>query len=64
MLGVGILTGLVFPPIVSPFVGWKTGMHFWFNALSIVAGVMVGGADDSSAHSGRTDEISGLLSKG
>jgi len=131
MLGFGILTGLIFPPVVSPFVEWKSGMRFWFSLLSIAAGIMVGGvsiflvrflllgkirlvgdqlrslsegqgrltaridldsdddlgmlvtnfnllldqlrssvrqlrrgADDISAHSGRTNEISDLLSQG
>jgi methyl-accepting chemotaxis protein len=43
VLGFGIFMGLVFPPVVSPFVEWKsTSMHIWFAVLSIVAGIAVG----------------------
>ena len=43
VLGFGIFMGLVFPPVVSPFVEWKSpAMHVWFALLSIVAGIAVG----------------------
>ncbi len=42
MLGFGVLMGLVFPPVVSPFVEWKPGMRLWFSILSILAGLTVG----------------------
>jgi methyl-accepting chemotaxis protein len=43
MLGFGVLTGLVFPFVVSPFVEWKPGMRVWFSILAVVAGITVGG---------------------
>lgn len=43
MLGFGVVTGLIFPLVVSPFVVWKEGYHGWFRLLSIVAGLLVGG---------------------
>ena len=43
VLGFGVFMGLVFPPVVSPFVEWKSpARHFWFGVLSIVAGIAVG----------------------
>jgi methyl-accepting chemotaxis protein len=43
MLGFGVVVGVLFPFVVSPFVEWKPGMRIWFGILAIVAGLTVGG---------------------
>jgi methyl-accepting chemotaxis protein len=43
MLGFGVVVGVLFPFVVSPFVEWKPGMRIWFSILAIVAGLTVGG---------------------
>jgi len=43
MLGFGVLMGVFFPFVVSPFVEWKPGMRIWFSILAVVAGLTLGG---------------------
>jgi methyl-accepting chemotaxis protein len=43
MVTLGVITGIVFPLVVSPFAEWKEGMKIRFSLLSILAGLMVGG---------------------
>ncbi len=43
MLGTGLAMGLLFPLVVAPFAEYRTGMRPFFSALSLAAGLIVGG---------------------
>lgn len=43
MMGFGLLIGLVFPPVVGPFVEWVPGRKIPFALMCLGAGLMVGG---------------------
>ena len=43
MMGVGLVMGLLFPLVVSPFADYRPGLRLAFSGLCVVAGLVVGG---------------------
>ncbi len=43
MIGTGLVMGLVFPLVVSPFAEYRPGLRLAFSGLCVVAGLVVGG---------------------